>query len=61
MPPLMRATENGRLAEVRRLLQNGADVNDKVKGVGITALMLAAGRIDERARIQLCAVVTSPL
>lgn len=46
MPPLMRAAENGRIDEVRRLLQGGADVNEKLEGIGITALMLAAGRGD---------------
>ena len=41
--PLMRAADAGRIDEVRRLLQNGADVNEKIDG-GLNALMLAARR-----------------
>lgn len=46
MPPLLRAAVEGRSDEVRKLLQSGADVNQKLDGLGITALMLAAGRGD---------------
>src|SRR6185437_3089757 len=43
--PLMRAAEAGRVDEVRRLLQRGADVNEKLADVGgLTALMVAARR-----------------
>jgi ankyrin repeat protein len=43
--PLMRAAEAGRLAEVRRLLKNGANVNAKIEQLGgLDALMLAARR-----------------
>lgn len=41
--PLMRAADTGRIDEVRRLLQNGADVNEKVAG-GLNALMMASRR-----------------
>jgi ankyrin repeat protein len=46
MPPLMRAAGDGRIDEVRKLLQSGADANEKLDGLGITALMVAAGRGD---------------
>jgi len=43
--PLMRAADAGRVDEVRRLLQNGADVNEKMAELGgLNALMLAARR-----------------
>jgi ankyrin repeat protein len=43
--PLMRAAEAGRVAEVRRLLRTGADVNAKIEELGgLDALMLAARR-----------------
>lgn len=43
--PLMRAAAAGRVDEVRRLLQNGADVNEKLHDLGnLDALMLAARR-----------------
>ena len=43
--PLMRAADAGRVDEVRRLLQNGADVNEKMDGLGgLNALMLASRR-----------------
>ena len=40
-PPLISAAEAGRVDEVRRLLDSGADVNEKIGGVTFTALMLA--------------------
>lgn len=41
----MRAAEAGRVDEVRRLLQNGAGVNEKIDDLGgLNALMLAARR-----------------
>jgi len=41
----MRAADAGRVDEVRRLLQNGADVNEKMAELGgLNALMLAARR-----------------
>jgi ankyrin repeat protein len=43
-PPLMRAAEAGNPSDVRRLLKEGVDVNEKLDGIGLTALMLAAGR-----------------
>jgi len=43
--PLMRAADAGREDEVRRLLQNGADVNEKIDDLGgLNALMFAARR-----------------
>ena len=42
--PLMRAAAAGRVEDVRRLLQEGADVNEKLDGIGLTALMVAAHR-----------------
>lgn len=43
--PLMRAAEEGHLAEVRRLLRKGANVNAKIEELGgLDALMLAARR-----------------
>src|SRR4030095_1570811 len=44
--PLMRAVAAGRSDEVRNLLKSGADVNEKLPGIGITALMIAAARGD---------------
>ena len=41
MSPLMRAAKAGRVDEVRRLLESGADVNEKLRGVTFTALILA--------------------
>jgi hypothetical protein len=45
MPALLRAAAAGRVAEVRTLLQSGADVNEALDGIGLTALMLAAGGV----------------
>jgi len=42
LPPLMRAALHGRVDEVRRLLNAGANVNER-DDLGLTALMLAAG------------------
>jgi len=43
--PLMRAADAGRVDEVRRLLRNGADANEKMDDLGgLNALMLAARR-----------------
>lgn len=39
-PPLMRAALKGQVDEVRRLLNEGADVNQKIE-LGFTALILA--------------------
>src|SRR5688572_28701411 len=45
LPPLLRAAEAGRTDEVRRLLEGGADVNEKFPELGgLTPLMLAAMR-----------------
>ena len=44
LPPLMRASDAGNIDEVRRLLKTGADVNEALGRLGITALTLAAGR-----------------
>ena len=44
MPPLMRASEAGRVDEVRRLLESGADVHERYPELGFTALMLASWR-----------------
>jgi len=42
--PLMRASEAGRIEDVRGLLKSGADPNETIDRLGITALMYAAGR-----------------
>ena len=45
LPPLLRAAEAGRTEEVRRLLERGANVNEKFPELhGLTPLMLAAMR-----------------
>lgn len=44
MPPLMVAAARGSVDDVRRLLEGGADANEKIEGFGLTALMLAARR-----------------
>lgn len=44
MPPLMRASEAGRTDEVRKLLESGANVNERYPELGLTALMLASLR-----------------
>ena len=46
MPALLRAAASGDLDEARRLLQSGADVNQPLDGIGLTALMFAAQRGD---------------
>ena len=52
----MRAAEAGRLDEVRSLLKSGADVNQEIPGIGVTALMIAAGRGDlEMVKVLLAA------
>jgi len=42
LPPLMRAAWQGRVDEVRRLLKDGANVNERAD-LGFTALTIAAG------------------
>src|SRR6185369_16676895 len=44
LTPLMRASEAGNMDDVRRLLKAGADVNEALGSLGITALTLAAAR-----------------
>jgi len=52
----MRAAEAGHLEEVRNLLKAGADVNEAIPGIGVTALMIAAGRGDlEMVKVLLAA------
>ena len=52
----MRAAEAGRLEEVRNLLKAGADVNEEIPGIGVTALMIAAARGDlEMVKVLLAA------
>jgi len=54
--PLMRAAEAGRLDEVRNLLKTGTDVSERLPGIGLTALMIAAGRGDlEMVKVLLAA------
>ncbi|HEX6732316.1 MAG TPA: ankyrin repeat domain-containing protein [Pyrinomonadaceae bacterium] len=44
LTPLMRAAEAGNVDDLRELLKAGADVNEALGRLGITALTLAAGR-----------------
>ena len=44
LPPLMRAAWNGRVEEVRRLLKEGANVNETISLLGYTPLLFAAER-----------------
>jgi ankyrin repeat protein len=44
MPPLMRAAATGSVDDVRKLLQGGADANEKIEDLGLTTLMVAARR-----------------
>lgn len=44
MPPLMVAAATGSVDDVRRLLQGGADANEKIEELGVTTLMVAARR-----------------
>ena len=43
-PPLTVAAATGSVDDVRRLLQGGADANEKIEELGLTALMVAAHR-----------------